>query len=96
MDALEAKEKKEKEDQEKGKKEKLSTLLFRKDASLENFDEVDFFHGQQYFVVVFKALKFDLSREKREPLLRMETSVDAPEKEKEKAKDIDFLSMSET
>lgn len=94
MDALEAKEKKEKEDQEKGKKEKLSTLLFRKDASLENFDEVDFFHGQQYFVVVFKALKFDLSREKREPLLRMETSVDAPEKEK--AKDIDFLSMSET
>ena len=95
---MEAKEKKEKEDREKGKKEKLSTLLFRKDASLENFDEVDFFHGQQYFVVVFKALKFDLSLEKREPLLRSETSVDAPEKEKEKekAKDIDFLSMSET
>lgn len=46
-------------------------------------DEVDFFHGQQYYVAVFKAIKFDISKTK-------ETVSKEPEYH-----EIDFLSMTE-
>lgn len=85
QEAREARAKeKEKKKQEKQKKnnadkkqsskddDKLSlSKLLKKDTLLEeNVDEVDFYHGQQYFVVVYKALKFDLSRTKKGGLAR--------------------------
>ena len=51
---------KEAEAKNKVKKEKLPK--FEKNISL--VDEVDFYHGQQYFVAVFKAIRFDLSKQR--------------------------------
>lgn len=74
---------KEAEAKNKVKKEKLPK--FEKNISL--VDEVDFYHGQQYFVAVFKAIRFDLSKQR-------ETKPKKPV-EQDEIQEIDFLSMSE-
>lgn len=80
-------EAREKREQEEGKpkgKDLVNTVLQRLTSSQSKAEEVEFYHGQQYFVAVFKALKFDLdSKKKKEP------------KEEENT-EVDFLSMKES
>ena len=70
------------ENKEEKSSDKLTRLLLKKKND-EQVESVDFFHGQQYQVVVFKVLKFDLSKKKAPPPQDLEE------------KKIDFLSMSE-
>lgn len=75
----EAKAEKEKQDEKDGKKK--DKKMFK--LSQKPIQEVDFFHGQQYYVAVFKAIRFDISKTR-------ETEVKSTE-----SHEIDFLSMSE-
>ena len=57
---------------------------FLDDFEINEIDEIDFFHGQEYYTAVFKVLKFDLDQTK-ETRPKIEAN----------SEEIDFLSLSE-
>ena len=75
-----------KTDSKKKRKSELLPKLSREELP-GSVIEVEFYHGQQYYAAVFKALRFDLSK-KKETKVKAEAPV-------EEIFEIDYLSMSE-